>query len=64
MTAYVHKETTPTMTFIINNVDTPLTNWAMTLATEYSSSPVTGAKLLYVAFTMIISFHELKTFAI
>ena len=58
MTAYVHKDTTPTMTFITNNVDTPLTNWAMTLATEYVSSPVTGAKLLYVAFTMIVSLHE------
>ena len=30
----------------------------MTLATEYVSSPVTGAKLLYVAFTMIVSLHE------
>ena len=49
---------TPTTTFITNDVDTPLTNWAMTLATEYVSSPATGAKLLYVAFTMIVSFHE------
>ena len=64
MTAYVHKDTTHTMTFITNDVDMPLMNWAMTLAMEYSSSPVTGAILLYVAFTMIVSFHELKTFAI
>ncbi|KAF8438937.1 hypothetical protein L210DRAFT_3504663 [Boletus edulis BED1] len=42
MTAYVHKDTTPTMTFITNNVDTPLTNWTIKFATEYSSSPVTG----------------------
>ena len=57
MTAYVDKDTTPTMTFITDNVDMLLTNWAMNLATEYSSSPVTGAKLLYVAFSAIVSFH-------
>ena len=64
MTAYMHKDTTPTMTFITNDVDMPLMNWAMTLAMEYSSSLVTGTKLLYVTFTMIVSFHELKTLAI
>ena len=58
MTAYVHKDTTPTMTFIANDINTPLTNWAMTLAMEYVSSPVTGTKLLYVAFTVIVSVHE------
>lgn len=63
MTAYVHKDVTPTLTFITNNIDTSLTNWAMGLATEYSSTPVAGAKLLYVAFTMIHSFLEGTTFA-
>ncbi|KAH0835051.1 Zn-dependent exopeptidase [Lanmaoa asiatica] len=31
MTAYVHKDVTPTLTFITNNVHTSLTNWAMKL---------------------------------
>ena len=43
---------------ITNNVDTSLTNWAMILTMEYVSSLVTGVKLLHVAFTMIVSFHE------
>ena len=30
----------------------------MILAMEYVSSLVTGVKLLHVAFTMIVSFHE------
>ena len=62
MTAYVHKNVTPTLTFITNNVDTPLTNWVMKLATEYCSFPVAGAQLLYVAFTTFHSFHGMKTF--
>lgn len=37
-TAYVHKGTSPTMTFITNNVYTPLTNWVMNMATECFSS--------------------------
>ncbi|KAG9311492.1 Zn-dependent exopeptidase [Chiua virens] len=46
LTAYVHKDVaTPTLTFITNNVDTPLTTWTMKLAEEYSSSPVAGAEL-------------------
>lgn len=49
MTAYVPKGSEPNVTFITTDVDTPLTNWATKLAAEYSSSPVVGAKLLYVA---------------
>ncbi|KAG6379933.1 hypothetical protein JVT61DRAFT_10500 [Boletus reticuloceps] len=58
MTAYVHKNTTPTMTFITNNVDTPLTNWTMKLATEYSSSPVTGAELFPGGVSDHLSWHR------
>jgi leucyl aminopeptidase len=45
MTAYVPKDAEPTVTFITTDVDTPLTNWAKNMATEYSSSPIAGAKL-------------------
>ncbi|KAF8438929.1 hypothetical protein L210DRAFT_2235280 [Boletus edulis BED1] len=58
MTAYVHKDTTPTMTFITNNVDTPLTNWTMKLATEYSSFPVTGAELFPGGVSDHLSWHR------
>ncbi|KAF8548611.1 Zn-dependent exopeptidase [Imleria badia] len=58
MTAYVHKDTTPAMTYITNNVDTPLTDWTMKLATEYSSSPVTGAKLFPGGVSDHLSWHR------
>lgn len=48
MTAYVPKDAKPIVTFITTDVDTPLTNWATHMAAEYCSSPVDGAKLLYV----------------
>ena len=55
MTAYARKGTEPTVTFITTDVDTPLTNWATSMATEYSSSPVAGAKLLYVVTSSAIA---------
>ncbi|KAH7921874.1 Zn-dependent exopeptidase [Leucogyrophana mollusca] len=45
MTAYVRAGTTPAVTFITTDVDSSLTNWTMTLSSEYSTSPVKGAKL-------------------
>ncbi|KAN0086283.1 hypothetical protein V8E55_007417 [Tylopilus felleus] len=52
---YVHKDTPPTMTF---NVDTPLTNWVMNMATEYSSSAVQGAKLFPGGVSDHLSWHR------
>jgi leucyl aminopeptidase len=46
MTAYVPKGAEPVVTFITTDVDSNLTNWTMTLAEEYSTSVVGGAKLL------------------
>lgn len=42
-TVCIHKDTTPTMTFITNNIDTPLTNGVIQLA-AYSALPVVSAK--------------------
>jgi len=58
MTAYVPKDTEPIVTFITTDVDTPLTNWATNLATEYSSSPVAGAKLFPGAGSDHMSWHR------
>ncbi|KAF9218846.1 Zn-dependent exopeptidase [Gyrodon lividus] len=58
MTAYVPKDATPTVTFITTDVDTPLTNWTMVLASEYSSSPVAGAKLPPGAGSDHMSWHR------
>ncbi|KAF8837815.1 Zn-dependent exopeptidase [Paxillus ammoniavirescens] len=58
MTAYVPKDATPTVTFITTDVDTPLTNWSMALASEYSSSPVAGAKLFAGAGSDHMSWHR------
>ncbi|KAG9311505.1 Zn-dependent exopeptidase [Chiua virens] len=60
MTAYVPKGTEPAVTFITTDVDTPLTNWTMRLAAEYSSSTVAGAKLLYVATPRLAGFNLLS----
>ncbi|KAG6379929.1 hypothetical protein JVT61DRAFT_10496 [Boletus reticuloceps] len=58
MTAYVPKDAEPTVTFITTDVDTPLTDWAMKLATEYTSSPVAGAKLFPGAGSDHMSWHR------
>ncbi|KAF8547264.1 Zn-dependent exopeptidase [Imleria badia] len=58
MTAYVPKGADPNVTFITTDVDTLLTNWATTLATEYSSSPVVGAKLYPGADSDHMSWHR------
>ncbi|KAF9234736.1 Zn-dependent exopeptidase [Melanogaster broomeanus] len=58
MTAYVPLDATPTVTFITTDVDTPLTNWSMVLASEYSSSPVDGAKLFAGAGSDHMSWHR------
>ncbi|KAH0835054.1 Zn-dependent exopeptidase [Lanmaoa asiatica] len=56
MTAYVPKDTEPTVTFVTTDVDASLTNWATKMAAEYSSSAVGNAKLLYVATFTICAF--------
>lgn len=46
MTAYVPKGEVPVVTFISTDVDSNLTNWAIGIAEEYSTSTVGSAKLL------------------
>ncbi|KAG1893793.1 Zn-dependent exopeptidase [Suillus fuscotomentosus] len=45
MTAYVPKGEVPVVTFISTDVDSNLTNWAIGIAEEYSTSAVGSAKL-------------------
>ncbi|KIJ63872.1 hypothetical protein HYDPIDRAFT_112847 [Hydnomerulius pinastri MD-312] len=58
MTAYVPKDAVPTVTFITTDVDTSLTNWGINLASEYSSSPVAGAKLFAGAGSDHMAWHR------
>jgi len=58
MTAYVPQGTEPIVTFITTDVDTPLTNWASNMATEYSTSTVAGAKLFAGAGSDHMSWHR------
>ncbi|KAG1733109.1 Zn-dependent exopeptidase [Suillus lakei] len=58
MTAYVPKGEVPVVTFITTDVDSNLTNWTMTLAEEYCTSVVGGAKLFAGAGSDHMSWHR------